>query len=114
MDDIYKCIEEYNQNKKQKILILFQDMIFVMLGNEKRNQLVTKLLNKAKKFLLLLSNNILLYQKILDLIHYFIMKIPNKNVRRQIAFNHSSDIKFKSFVKFYVKCTAKPNSYLVN
>ena len=42
------------------------------------------------------------------------MKIPNKNVLRQIAFNHSSDIKFKSFVKFYVKCTAKPNSYLVN
>ena len=68
MDDIYKCIEEYNQNKKQKILILFQDMIFVMLGNEKRNQLVTKLLNKAKKFLLFLSTNILLYQKILDLI----------------------------------------------
>ena len=68
MDDIYKCIEEYNQNKKQKILILFQDMIFVMLGNEKRNQSVTKLLNKAKKFLLFLSNNILLYQKILDLI----------------------------------------------
>ena len=68
MDDIYKCIEEYNQNKKQKILILFQDMIFVMLGNKKRNQLVTKLLNKAKTFLLFLSNNILLYQKILDLI----------------------------------------------
>ena len=68
MDDIYKCVEEYNQNKKQKILVLFQDMIFVMLGNEKRNQLVTKLLNKAKKFLLFLSNNILLYQKILDLI----------------------------------------------
>ena len=68
MDNIYKCIEEYNQNKKQKILILFQDMIFVMLGNEKRNQLVTKLLNKAKKFLLFLSTNILLYQKILDLI----------------------------------------------
>ena len=68
MDDIYKCVEEYNQNKKQKILVLFQDMIFVMLGNEKRNQLVTELLNKAKKFLLFLSNNILLYQKILDLI----------------------------------------------
>ena len=68
MDNIYKCIEEYNQNIKQKILILFQDMIFVMLGNKKRNQLVTKLLNKAKTFLLFLSNNILLYQKILDLI----------------------------------------------
>ena len=59
MDDIYQCIEEYNQNIKQKILILF---------NKKRNQLVTKLLNKAKTFLLFLSNNILLCQKLLDLI----------------------------------------------
>ena len=27
MDDIYKSIEEYNTNKKRKILIVFDDMI---------------------------------------------------------------------------------------
>ena len=27
MDDIYKNIEEYNPNKKQKILIVFDDMV---------------------------------------------------------------------------------------
>ena len=27
MDDIYKNIEEYNPNKKRKILIVFDDMI---------------------------------------------------------------------------------------
>ena len=27
MDDIYKDIEEYNPNKKRKILIIFDDMI---------------------------------------------------------------------------------------
>ena len=27
MDDIYKNIENYNPNKKQKILIVFDDMI---------------------------------------------------------------------------------------
>ena len=27
MDDIYKNIEEYNTNKKHKILIVFDDMI---------------------------------------------------------------------------------------
>ena len=27
MDDIYKNIEEYNTNKKRKILIVFDDMI---------------------------------------------------------------------------------------
>ena len=31
MDDIYKNIEEYNPNKKQKTLIVFDDMIVDML-----------------------------------------------------------------------------------
>ena len=35
MDDIYKNIAEYNPNKKQKILILFDDMIADMLSNKK-------------------------------------------------------------------------------
>ena len=34
MDDVYKNIEEYKPNKKQKILIVFDDMIVVMLTNE--------------------------------------------------------------------------------
>ena len=34
MDDVYKNIEEYKPNKKQKILIVFDDMIVVMLSNE--------------------------------------------------------------------------------
>ena len=29
---------------------------------------------------------------------YFIMKIPNKRVLQQIAFNHSSDINFQDFM----------------
>ena len=31
-DDIYKNIEEYNPNKKRKILIFFGDMIAVILS----------------------------------------------------------------------------------
>ena len=37
MDDIYKNIEEYNPNKKHKILIVFDDMISDMLSNKKLN-----------------------------------------------------------------------------
>ena len=32
MDDIYSNIEEYNPNKKRKILIVFEDMIADMLS----------------------------------------------------------------------------------
>ena len=34
MDDIYKNIEEYSPNKKQKILIVFDDIIADMLSNK--------------------------------------------------------------------------------
>ena len=34
MDDIYQNIEEQNPNKKQKILIVFDDMIADMLSNK--------------------------------------------------------------------------------
>ena len=34
MDDIYKNIEEYNPNKKRKILIVFDDMIVDMFSKK--------------------------------------------------------------------------------
>ena len=43
MNDIYKNIEEYDPNKNQKILIVFDDMIADMLNNEKRNPIVAEL-----------------------------------------------------------------------
>ena len=42
MDDIYKNIKEYNQNKKCKILIVFDNMIPDMLNNKKHNPIVTE------------------------------------------------------------------------
>ena len=48
----------------------------------------------------------------LNSVHYFIMKIPNKQLQ-EIAFNHSSDIDFKGFMNLYKQCTANPYSFLV-
>ena len=45
--------------------------------------------------------------------HYFIMKISNKQKLKQIAFNHLSDTDFQDFVNLYKKCTPKPYSFLV-
>ena len=41
------------------------------------------------------------------------MKYQNKRELQQIADNHSSDIDFEDFVNLYIKCTAKPHSFLV-
>ena len=52
MDGIYKNIEEYNPNKKRKILIVFDEMISDMNNNKKRNPInptVTELFIKDRK-----------------------------------------------------------------
>ena len=35
MSDVYKNIEDYNPDKKRKILIVFDDMIADVINNEK-------------------------------------------------------------------------------
>ena len=81
-DDIYNNIEEYSPNKKQKVLIIFNDMITDMLSNEKLNPIVTKLFIRGRKlnislvfitqYCFAVPKNIRLHSA-----HYFIMKIRN-------------------------------------
>ena len=49
MDDIYKNVEEYNANKKQIILIVFDDMIIDMLSNKKLSPIVAELFIRERK-----------------------------------------------------------------
>ena len=48
----------------------------------------------------------------LNLTHYLIMKINNKNKLRNIAINHSADIDYKDFIKIYRECTKEPFNFL--
>ena len=79
MADIYKNIEDYNPNKKQKILIVF-DMIADMLINKILNPIVTELFITGRKLNISLIFNYFAVPKdiILNSMHYFNMKIPNK------------------------------------
>ena len=100
MDDIYKIIEEYNQNKKRKILIAFDDMTANMASNRKFNPIVTELFIRGRKlniFLLFTTQSYFAVAKNIRLnsTYYSIMKIPNKRQPQQIAFNHPSDIDFQ-------------------
>ena len=83
MDDIYKNIEEYNPNKKPKILIVFEDMIAGMLNNKKINPIVTELFIRGRKLSISIVFITQFYFPVLKNIrlnsmHYFIFKIPNK------------------------------------
>ena len=48
MNDIYKNIEEYNPNKKLKILTVFNDMIADMFHNKQLNPIVTELFIRGR------------------------------------------------------------------
>ena len=49
MDDIYGNTEEYNPNKRRKILNVFDDMIVDMHSNKKLNPIVTELSIRGRK-----------------------------------------------------------------
>ena len=112
MGGIYKTIEEYNPNKKRKLLTVFDDIVADMLSNEKLNTIVTEFFIRGRKLNIPLAFITLSYFAVpknirLNSTHYFIMKILNKREFQQIAFNHSSDIDFKDFVNLYKKIFCK-------
>ena len=64
VDDIYKNIEE---NKKRKILTVFDDMIAGVLSNKKLNSVVTELFIRGRELNIRLNSA-----------YYFVMNIANK------------------------------------
>ena len=119
MHDVYKNIDEYNPDKENKILIVFDDMIADMIHNKKLNSIVTELFIRGRKLNISLVFITQSYFKVpkdvrLNTTHFFISKIPNKRELQQIAINHSSDIKTEDFINIYRKCAAEPYSFLVN
>ena len=67
MDDVYESIEEYNSNKKRKILIVFDDTIAGMISYKKLNLIVTEIFIRGRKlnicfvFIMLLLHQIILH-----------------------------------------------------
>ena len=113
VDDIYKNIEDYHPDKKLKILIVFDDVIADLHSNKKLNPIVTELFIRGRKLNISLAFITQSYFAVpknirLNSTHYFVMKIRNKGELQQIAFNHSSDIRFQDFMNLYKKCTTKP------
>ena len=49
MHDVYKNINDYNPDKENKILIVYDDMIADMINYKKLNSIVTELLTRSRK-----------------------------------------------------------------
>ena len=90
MHDVYKNINEYNLDKENKILIVFDDMIADMIHNKKLNSIVTELFIRGRKLNISLVFITQSYFKVpkdvrLNTTHFFITKISNKRELQQIV-----------------------------
>ena len=118
MQAVYNNINDYNPDKKNKILIVYDDMIAHMINNKKLNSVVTELFIRGRKLYISLVFITESYFKVprdvrLNTTHSFIMKIPNKRESQQIATDHLSNINTKDFIKIYNKYTDEPYSFFV-
>ena len=77
MDDIYENIDEYNPNNKRKILIIFDNMIADKHSNKKLYSIVKELFIRSRKLSISIVFTILRNVR-LNSVHYFIMKVLNK------------------------------------
>ena len=116
MDDVHN-IDDYNPNRKRKIMIVFDDMIADTMTNKKFQAIIKEVFIRCRKLNISLAFITQSYFSVpkeirLNSIHYLIMKIHNKRELLQIAINHSADIDYKDFLKTYRNCTKKPYSFL--
>ena len=92
MYDIYKNINDYNLDKENKILTVFDNMIADMINNKKLNSIVTELFIRGRKLNISLVFITQSYFKVpkdvrLNTTHFFILKIPTERELQQIAKN---------------------------
>ena len=117
IDDAYENWEDYNPTKNRRVLTVFNDMTADVESNIKLSPIVTELLFKRKKLIILLVFISQSYFKEpetirLNATHYFIKKISNKRELQPIVSNHWSGIDFQDFMKLYKDYTKEPYSFL--
>ena len=117
MYDIYDNIEDYNNKRKRKFLIVFDDMVSHVMSNKKAQQVLKDLFIGGKKLNISLEFLIQSCFSVpkdvrLNCTHYFIFKLNNNRELQNIAINHSADINYKDFVKIYRNCTKEPYSFV--
>ena len=100
MRDLYKNIDEYNSDKKNKILIAFNDIIADMINNKKLDSIVTELFIRGRKLNISLFFITQSYFEIpkdvkLNTTYFYIAKSRDKRELQDIAINHSQILSLK-------------------
>ena len=83
IDDVYENVDDYNPNRKRKVLIVFDDMIAGIMTNKKFQASIKELFIRCRKLnisLLFITQSYFSFPNDVRLnsTHYLIMRISNK------------------------------------
>ena len=117
MDDVYENINDYNLSRKRKFLIVFDDMMADIKGNNEFQAITEEMFIRCKKLnisLVFITQSYFSVPKDVRLnsTHYLIMKINNKRELQNIAINQSAEIDYKDFIETYRECTKELFNFL--
>ena len=98
MDDISNSIEDYNEKRKRKVLIVFDDMISHVMADKKAQQILKELFIRCRKLnisLCFLTQSYFSAPKVvrLNCTYYILFKLNNKRELQNIAINHLIETK---------------------
>ena len=84
MNEVYENIDNYNPNRQRKVLITFDDMIADIMTNKRFQSIIKDLFIRCRKSnisLVFITQSYFSVPKVvrLNLTHYLIMKINNRN-----------------------------------
>ena len=110
MYDVFTNINDYNKQRKRKVLIVFDDMIADIMNNKNFKAVVKELFIPCRKLnvsIVFITQSYFRTPKDarLNSTHYIIMKIQNKKELQSIAQENCGDIDLKDFLNMYQKFT---------
>ena len=113
MNDIFTNINNYNVNKKRRILMIFDDMIADISRSKNFKAIVKELFIRCRKLNTTQSYFRTPKDARQNSTHFLIMKIRSRKELKNIAEKNSGDVDFKDFLKIYNECTGEPYSFMI-
>ena len=117
MSDVLDDINNYNKNRDQKVLIVFDDMIADIEYNKNFKRIIKELFYRARRInvsIVFITQSYFraLKDARLNSTHYILMRIGNKKELKRIAEEKSRHLDYKDFFKMYNYCTKDPYSFM--
>ena len=118
MNDVFTNIDDYNKQRRRKILIIFGDMIADIMNNKTFKAIIKELFIRCRKLNVSIAFITQSYFRTpkdarLNSTHYIIIKSQNKKELQSIAQENCGDIDLKDFLDMYKKFTKELYLYLI-